>query len=141
MAASARYFDLVREMKNAYNHRLRLVESVRERGIKPTARLFATSTLTVRKWWRRYQQHGPSGLREHSRAPHGHTANLAGTRLAEKTAEEISAQARPRAHQGYLGTIPTNQRGYQGSRRYPLLLAAGATVRSASHPVHGSRST
>jgi hypothetical protein len=43
MAASARYFDLVREMKNAYNHRLRLVESVKERGIKPTARLFATS--------------------------------------------------------------------------------------------------
>src|SRR5712692_7654362 len=73
MAASARYFDLVREMKgNAYNHRLRLVESVKERGIKPTARLFATSTLTVRKWWRRYQQLGPSGLREQSRAPHGH---------------------------------------------------------------------
>jgi hypothetical protein len=58
MATFARYFDLVREMKNAYNHRLRLVESVRARGIKPTARLFATSTLTVRKWWRRYQQHG-----------------------------------------------------------------------------------
>ena len=70
MATSARYFDLVREMKNAYNHRLRLVESVRERGIKPTARLFATSTLTVRKWWRRYQQHGLSGLQENSRAPH-----------------------------------------------------------------------
>ena len=70
MAASARYFDLVREMKNPYNHRLRLVESVRERGLKPTARLFATSTLTVRKWWRRYQQHGPSGLKEHCRAPH-----------------------------------------------------------------------
>jgi transposase len=72
MAASVGYFDLVREMKNAYNHRLRLVESVRERGIKPTARLFATSTLTVRKWWRRYKQLGPSGLREQSRAPHGH---------------------------------------------------------------------
>src|SRR6266851_3039106 len=72
MATSARYFDLVREMKNPYNHRLRLVESVRERGIKPTASLFATSTLTVRKWWRRYQQHGPSGLKEHSRAPHHH---------------------------------------------------------------------
>src|SRR5712691_4410026 len=41
MAASARYFDLVREMKNAYNHRLR-----------------------------RYQQLGPSGLLEVSRAPH-----------------------------------------------------------------------
>ena len=67
-----RYFDLVREMKNAYNHRLCLVASVKERGIKPTARLFATSALTVRKWWRRYQQHGPSGLQERSRAPHRH---------------------------------------------------------------------
>jgi hypothetical protein len=36
---AARYFDLIREMKdNAYNHRLRLVESARERGLKPTAR-------------------------------------------------------------------------------------------------------
>jgi transposase len=67
---ATRYFDLIREMRNAYNHRLRLVDSVRQRGIKPTARLFATSTLTVRKWWRRYQQQGPSGLKEHSRAPH-----------------------------------------------------------------------
>jgi transposase len=72
MATSVRYFDLVREMRDAYNHRLRLVESVKERGIKPTARLFASSALTVRKWWRRYQQHGPSGLKEHSRAPHHH---------------------------------------------------------------------
>ena len=77
MVTSGRYFDLVREMKNPYNHRLRLVESVRQRGIKPTARLFATSTLTVRKWWRRYQQHGPSGLQEHSRAPHRHPLKTA----------------------------------------------------------------
>src|SRR5712691_3011548 len=70
MAASARYFDLVREMKNAYNHRLRLVDSARHRGIKPTARLFATTVPTVRKWLRRYQQLGPSGLLEVSRAPH-----------------------------------------------------------------------
>ena len=41
LMAAARYFDLIREMKNAYNHRLRLVESARQRGIKPTARLFA----------------------------------------------------------------------------------------------------
>jgi len=68
--AAARYFDLVREMRDAYNHRLRLVESVRQRGIKPTARLFATSTLTARKWWRRYQQQGPSGLKEQARTPH-----------------------------------------------------------------------
>lgn len=49
-----RYFDLIREMRDAYDLRLRLVASVRERGIKLTARLFVTSDLTVRKWWRRY---------------------------------------------------------------------------------------
>jgi hypothetical protein len=32
-------------MKNAYNHRLRLVESAKQRGIKPTARLFTTTVL------------------------------------------------------------------------------------------------
>jgi transposase len=71
MAIAARYFDLMREMKQAvYNHRLRLVESAKQRGIKPTARLFATTVPTVRKWLRRFQQHGPSGLVARSRAPH-----------------------------------------------------------------------
>ncbi len=70
MTASAPYYDLLREMRDAYNHRLRLVESARQRGIKPTARLFATTVPTVRKWLRRYQQHGLSGLVEQSRAPH-----------------------------------------------------------------------
>jgi len=80
---AARYFDLIREMRNAYNHRLRLVESVKQRGIKPTARLFLTSALTVRKWWRRYRQQGLSGLQEHSRAPH---------RSPRKTSAEIEQQ-------------------------------------------------
>ena len=65
-----RYFELVREMKNTYNLRLRLVESARQCGIKPTARRFATTVPTVRKWLRRFQQSGPSGLRDQSRAPH-----------------------------------------------------------------------
>ena len=68
--ATVRYFDLVREMRDAYNHRLRLVQSAREIGVKPTARLFVTTVPTVRKWLRRYQQQGLSGLREHSRAHH-----------------------------------------------------------------------
>jgi transposase len=68
---AARYFDLVREMNdNAYNHRLRLVESARQRGIKPTARLFATTVPTVRKWLRRFQKHGPSGLIPQPRTRH-----------------------------------------------------------------------
>src|SRR3990170_6052924 len=65
----APYYDLIREMKDAYNHRLRLVDSARQRGIKATARLFQTTVPTVRKWLRRYQRDGPSGLRERSRAP------------------------------------------------------------------------
>ncbi len=57
-------------MKDAYNHRLRLVQSARQHGIKPTARWFQTTVPTVRKWLRRYQQHGLRGLIELSRAPH-----------------------------------------------------------------------
>lgn len=64
------YFTLVREMSSAYNHRLRLVAHARLHGIKPTARLFQTTVPTVRKWLRRYQQQGPRGRIELSRAPH-----------------------------------------------------------------------
>lgn len=70
VAVSAPYFTLVREMKDAFNHRLRLVQSAREIGIKPAARLFQTTVPTVRKWLRRFHQHGLRGLIEHSRAPH-----------------------------------------------------------------------
>jgi transposase-like protein len=64
------YFTLVREMKSAYNHRLRLVSHARQHGVKPTARLFQTTPPTVRKWLRRFQQQGPRGRIELSRAPH-----------------------------------------------------------------------
>jgi transposase len=67
---SAPYFNLIREMNDPFHHRLRMIESVRESGIKPTARRFQTTVPTVRKWWRRYQQHGLRGLLDHSRAPH-----------------------------------------------------------------------
>ncbi len=83
MATPARYFDLVREMRDAYNHRLRLVESAQQRGIKATARFFAATVPTVRKWLRRFQQHGPSGLVEHSRARH---------HQSQKTPSRIEAQ-------------------------------------------------
>jgi transposase len=70
MAAPVRYFDLVRQMSDAYEHRLRLVEYARQQGTKPAARAFATTVATVRKRLRRYQQQGPSGLLARSRAPH-----------------------------------------------------------------------
>jgi hypothetical protein len=34
---AARYFDLVREVKDAHNHQVRLVESAKRIGIEPTA--------------------------------------------------------------------------------------------------------
>jgi len=49
---------VVREMKDAHNHRLRLAERAKQRGIKPTARPFVTTVPTVRKWLRRFQQSG-----------------------------------------------------------------------------------
>lgn len=66
----APYFDLIREMRSAYNHRLRLVQYARREGIKAAARAFQTTVPTVRKWLRRYQLQGPSGLLERCRAPH-----------------------------------------------------------------------
>ena len=57
-------------MKNAYNYRLRLVESACQRGINSTARLFAATVRSVRKWLRRDRQHGPSGMVELSCAAH-----------------------------------------------------------------------
>jgi hypothetical protein len=48
------YFDLIREMKSPFNHRLRLVDYVRQHGIKAAARVFRTTVPTVRKGRRRY---------------------------------------------------------------------------------------
>jgi Homeodomain-like domain len=144
MANAARYFDLVREMKDAYNHRLRLVESAKRIGLKPTARLFTTTVPTVRKWLRRFQQHGPCGLREQSRArhqqPHKTPRNVEAQVLElRKTPQEIPAQTRSRAHQTAVSAVPANQRRYQGFRRHPALLAAGAAPAVAGRAVHRAR--
>ncbi|MCI0402590.1 MAG: helix-turn-helix domain-containing protein, partial [Acidobacteria bacterium] len=76
------YWELVREMSNAYNHRLRLVSYARQHGLKAAAHAFQTTRRTVRKWVRRHQQEGLKGLVGRSRAPH---------RQARKTPAEIEA--------------------------------------------------
>jgi len=50
--------------------RLTCLSEKRRREI--AARLVAASTLTVRRWWRRYQQHGHAGPQQHSRSPRRH---------------------------------------------------------------------
>ena len=80
---AARYFDLVREMKKSLQPSPALGRECQARGIKPTARLFATTVPTVRKWLRRYQQQGPSGLLARSRARHRQPQKTPASREAQ----------------------------------------------------------
>ena len=70
MSAPVPYFEVVRQMRNAFNYRLRMVTHARQHGIKAAARAFRTTVPTVRKWLRRYAGQGLKGLQELSRAPH-----------------------------------------------------------------------
>jgi len=53
-----------------YTYRLKLVQSSYALGIKPTAKIFKCTAKTVRKWRKRYENYGVSGLEELSRKPH-----------------------------------------------------------------------
>ena len=86
MSAPVPYFDLVRQMKNAFDFRLRLVTHARQHGMKKTARDFRTTPPTVRKWVRRWEKHGLQGLKERSRAPHSCPHKITGD-LAERVVE------------------------------------------------------
>ena len=86
MSAPVSYFDVVRQMKNAFNYRLRLVTHARQHGIKAAARAFRTTVATVRKWLRRYEGQGLKGLQELSRAPHSCPHKITGA-LAQRVVE------------------------------------------------------
>ncbi len=86
MHSPAPYFDLIREMKNAFNHRLRLVHYARQHGIKAAARAFQTTRPTVRKWLRRYEAQHLQGLEELSRAPHSCPHKVQGEREGQVVA-------------------------------------------------------
>lgn len=70
MSAPVPYFDVIRQMKNAFSYRLRLATHGRQHGLKAAAGAFSTTVATVRKWVRRYEAQGLPGLQELSRAPH-----------------------------------------------------------------------
>ena len=78
MPAPVAYFDVIREMKNAFNYRLQLVTYARQHGIKAAARAFQTTVPTVRKWLRRYQAQKLDGLQGLSRAPHSSPHKITG---------------------------------------------------------------
>ena len=76
------YYNMIRNSKSPEYIRLAMVQVAREEGIKPAARAFRMTVLTVRKWMRRYDGTLAS-LRDRSRAPH-------------RRPQRISAQLRAR---------------------------------------------
>jgi transposase len=70
MPAPVPYFDVVRQMKSAFNDRLQMVLYARQHGIEAAARAFRTTVPSVRKGWRRYEAERLKWLEERSRAPH-----------------------------------------------------------------------
>lgn len=67
---SLSYCEMRRMKCKSLDLRWHLVAHAREHGIKPTARAFRCSVLTVRKWLRRHAAEGLAGLHDRSRAPH-----------------------------------------------------------------------
>lgn len=64
-----RYYDLMRKSKDPRHLRFQIVLSVERVGIRETARMFHLSRTTVRKWHRRFQDHGYQALEARSRRP------------------------------------------------------------------------
>ena len=93
--SSSEYYTMIRIKDHKYNLRLRLVVHARSHGIHAAARYFGCSRNTVRKWLRRYEQGGRSGLRELSRAPH---------RCPHKTSDKIEKKVlKARKRSGFGG--------------------------------------
>ena len=63
------YFTMSRSRDHRFDLRMHLVRIALAQGVRAAARAFSTSRNTVRKWLRRFQQQGPAGLQERSRAP------------------------------------------------------------------------
>ena len=66
------YGELIVKMNHKadkFDLRLRLIKHALVHGVKPTAKVFATTPRTVRKWLRRYRQEHLAGLEELPRIP------------------------------------------------------------------------
>ena len=64
------YYEAYKEMKNSYDIRFKMVHYALDNGVSKAANQFGTTRKTVRKWLKRYQSVGTSGLVDHSRRPH-----------------------------------------------------------------------
>lgn len=66
---SVSYCEVLKDSKDPYHFRVKLVDYAVKHGIKASARQFNCSRNTVRKWLRRWKAEGPKGLRNRSRKP------------------------------------------------------------------------
>lgn len=64
------YYEALKQMKNVYGVRKKLVECASVFGISAAAREYSTTRKTVRKWLYRYNQYGLKGFEDESRKPH-----------------------------------------------------------------------
>ena len=83
------YYTLMRESKDPPQLRLRMVQAAKRIGVKPAARLFATTVKTIRTWRDRFDGTLAS-LQDRSRAP------IRRPRKVSAQAEEDIVRARRR---------------------------------------------
>jgi len=70
------WYQVMRLSKDKKQQRYQMVISAKEHGVKPTARRYATSPKTVRKWLYRYEEGGYQALADESRRPHSSPAAI-----------------------------------------------------------------
>lgn len=64
------WYQIMRISKDKKQQRYQMVIYAKEHGVKPTAKLYATTPKTVRKWLKRYRNGGYQALDDISRRPH-----------------------------------------------------------------------
>ena len=64
------WYQVMRLSKDKKQQRYQMVIHAKEHGVKPTARLYATSPKTVRKWFLRFIEGGYQALGDLSHRPH-----------------------------------------------------------------------
>jgi transposase-like protein len=64
------WYQVMRLSKDKKQQRYQMVIHAKEYGIKPAARLYATSPKTARKWLTRFKEGGYQALGDLSRRPH-----------------------------------------------------------------------
>lgn len=67
--ANIDYYEIYKNSKDAFFIRLKIVESAKTIGIKPTAKKYNTTKNTVKKWLKKFNVFGKTGLKDNSKKP------------------------------------------------------------------------